>query len=70
MAFLKGKEVGGRWGVRVKICMVVKAHSALHGQPKSVHIINSPWGLIFIAGAQKEWKMTFDEVMPDFCGVE
>jgi len=27
----------------------------------------SPWGLVLVEGAQKEWNTRLEAVMPDFC---
>jgi len=32
-----------------------KGHSVLQRQLESVHIMYSPWGLVFVEGAKKEW---------------
>ena len=44
-----------------------KAHCVLH--PESVHIMNSPWGFVFVWGAQKVWNIMLEAVHPDFWGV-
>jgi len=43
----------------------LKAHSALHAQPESVHLISSPAGFVFFEGAWKEEKAMFEVVVPE-----
>jgi len=46
----------------------MKADSVLQGHPESIHRISSPFGSVFVLGAQKEWNLMFEAVQPELWG--